>query len=367
MGVINLQHHLGFLSEIVFYFRPLPAKKRWRKKNTHKYRLIYPPFCEKVHPQSMTAASVLLADCSLQEKHTMSDIKFSCPHCQQRLCVPDSALGRTLACPGCQGHIRLPERNHVPAELHAPPAPEADKLYTVSAMTQQGTDIKFACPNCSVHIVIVERAAGKQISCQRCAAKILVPGTPRSASAPPAPVAPAVPAAASPSAAVPSEPAQLTAAQLLEKIRDGDQQAGRALLATGLPAVTELLGCFYESALDQADTNKGIEHIINLLVKCGGVCVQPLISKLGKSRHAYVALAKVGTEEAISALVRELSSVNWRRAEMACKALSLMDSPKALKLVSQLETVRKTTRVGEVFSAAGSAIMAIQTRFRKTA
>lgn len=332
----------------------------------------------------MTAASVLLADCSLQEKHTMSDIKFSCPHCQQRLCVPDSALGRTLACPGCQGHIRLPERNHVPAELHAPPAPQADKVYTVGAMTQQGDDIKFACPNCSVHIVIVQRAAGKQISCQRCAAQILVPGAPRSASASPPPVAPAVPAASSaapplaatapapvpapqPAAAVPGEPAQLTAAQLLEKIRAGDQQAGRALLATGLPAVNELIGCFYESALDQADTNKGIEHVINLLVKCGGVCVQPLIAKLGKSRHAYVALAKVGTEEAIGALVRELSSVNWRRAEMACKALSHMDSPKALKLVSQLETVRKTTRVGEVFSAAGSAIMAIQTRFRKTA
>ena len=37
----------------------------------------------------------------------MSDFKFTCPHCNQHLEVPEEALGQTVLCPACQGQITL--------------------------------------------------------------------------------------------------------------------------------------------------------------------------------------------------------------------------------------------------------------------
>ena len=62
--------------------------------------------------------------------------------------------------------------------------------------------------------------------------------------------------------------------------------------------------------------------------------IEDWIAKSGKTKEAYEAafsvyagakpnethgLGKIGNDEAIQALVRELSSVNWRRVEIACK------------------------------------------------
>ncbi len=140
-------------------------------------------------------------------------------------------------------------------------------------------------------------------------------------------------------------------------------QAGRALIMFGESILPTLVDGFQENSLDEPDNNRGADHIVNLLAKCGGASVPPLVAKLGRCRHAYYGLGKIGSDEAIQALVRELSSVNWRRVEVACVALSMVTTSNILKVVGQIETVRRTTRVGEVYTAAGKTLEAIQKRF----
>ena len=363
----------------------------------------------------------------------MSDIKFNCPHCQQRLAIPDVALGRTIPCPICKGHIGLPAKRTpstqsgasqtastttqaavqtaaapqtasttTQAAVQTASAPQTASTTTQTAVQaaaapqtvaapqtantptqaaaqtattpqtatptvdmtpatrtatpqpQQNVDIKFACPTCAVHIVITERAAGKEITCQRCGSRVLVPpvGTPASAAASQPPPPPAVPSNA-------------TIPELIEKLRNGDEQVGKLLLQKGEAIIPLLIEGFNEHAITEPDTNRGADHIVKLLARCGAVCVQPLIARLGKSRHAYYALGKIANEDAINALARELTSVNWHRVEIACKALGLVENPNVQKIVSNIEIVRKSTRVGEVFTAASAAIAAIQARFPK--
>jgi transcription elongation factor Elf1 len=279
----------------------------------------------------------------------MSDIKFNCPHCQQRLGVSEAVMGHTISCPNCTGHIRLPELPH-PKPPQPPPAPTTGMRAIDSSVQQQNGDIKFSCPACEVHIVIAERAAGRQIPCQHCGKLILVPGTP------PAP----------PAAETAAQPAQVDARlipELIERIRGGDEQAVKAMIQFGEAAIPALVEGFRENALDEPDTNRGADYVASLLVKFRGASVRPLIAKLGKSRHAYLALGRIGTEEAIHALVTELSSCNWRRVEVACLALGLVDSSNALKALDPIAKALKSTRSGEVYKAAGAAITAIRNRF----
>ena len=301
----------------------------------------------------------------------MSDIKISCPHCHQRLGIPEAALGRTILCPLCGGRIGLPAKpESPPVAAAAESAPEGLRVIGVG-LQQQKTDIKFSCPNCDVHIVISDRAAGKTIVCQRCKASILVPAqSPASVPLPPAaaPAPASTPAFQAPPPAPATAPAAAPASQgqvpdLIQRLRNGDMQAGRALIMFGESILPTLVDGFEENSLEEPDTNRGADHIVNLLAKCGGASVPPLIAKLGKCRHAYYGLGKIGNDEAIQALVRELSSVNWRRVEIACKALSMVATPNVLKVVGQIETVRRTTRVGEVYTAAGNALVEIQKRF----
>ena len=277
----------------------------------------------------------------------MSDIKFNCPHCHQRLAVPEAALGRTISCPICSGHIGLPAKKTPAAAPGAPPADAAPRPVGNTPPPPKG-EIRFSCSKCTVNIVIDERAAGRKITCQRCGSQLIVPG--QAANAPRASQPPPLPQT------------QEAVAALIEKLRGGDEEAGKTLLRLGESVISLLVDCFGESSLQDPDTNRGAEHIVALLAKCGAACVPPLIAKLGKSRHAYFALAKIGTEDAINVLLRELSSVNWRRAETACKALGAAETPHVQKIVGQLEALRKSTRIGEVFAAAGAALAALQAR-----
>ncbi len=283
----------------------------------------------------------------------MSDLKFNCPHCQQRLGLPEAAFGRTIPCPCCKGHIRLPELQKPQAEAPEPTPPAALRVIGVG-LKQQRDDLKFACPTCAVHIVIAERAAGKKITCQRCGTRILVPGGPPPPAAQPAP------------APMPERPEPHQIPELIEKLRRGDEQAGRALIMTGESVIPALIEGFKEHALDEPDTNRGADYVANLLVKCGAASVQHLIAKLGKSRHAYLTLGRIGSEEAVHALAAELSSCNWRRVEVACEALGLAASPALQTVVDPLQKLLKTTRSGEVYSAAAAALAAIQQRYPKS-
>lgn len=264
----------------------------------------------------------------------MADIKFNCPHCQQRLGIPEAALGRTISCPVCGGHIALPARE--------PSRPK-----------EQNEEIKFSCPQCGVHILIAAVAAGKQVPCQRCGTQIVVPGA----------------AASSPGG---HATINLTlgridmtpSAELVQKVRQGDELAGQTLISRGASAVHALLEGLEENSLEDPKANAGSDRVADVLVKIGAPGVQPLTTKLGKSRRAYFALGRIGSEEAVGALVRELASVNWRRVEVACTALGLVDKSVGPTLIPHLEKTRKSTRVGEVFTAAGAAIAALQSRFR---
>ena len=277
----------------------------------------------------------------------MSDLKFNCPHCQQRLGIPEAAMGRTIPCPLCKGHIRLPASE--PAE----PEPTRKLRAIGRPATQQKDDIKFSCPACDVHIVIAGRAAGKQITCQRCGVPIVVPGAkpppPQTVQPEPSPVPEQVDAQRVP--------------ELIEKLRGGDEHAGRALISVGESVIPSLVEGLKEYTLEEPDTNRGADYVATLLVKCGAVSVPFLIAKLGKSRHAYFALGRIGNDDAINALVFELSSCNWRRAELASTALGLVKNPSVLKVVDKLSVLLKSTRRGEVYMAAGAAITALQNRF----
>src|SRR5438105_12745017 len=50
---------------------------------------------------------------SAPSEHALSDIRFSCPRCEQSLVVDASGAGAVIDCPGCRKPIQIPE----PAEL----------------------------------------------------------------------------------------------------------------------------------------------------------------------------------------------------------------------------------------------------------
>ena len=287
----------------------------------------------------------------------MSDFKFNCPHCHQRLGVPDAALGQKIPCPLCKGHIRLPAT--WPAEPDVP-RPAGGLKVIDSVVEKQPDDITFSCPRCAVHIVIAARAAGKQVTCRRCGSSILVP-----AAAPPPPVVQPAPVVQPVPANAPGSVADRPITVLIAELRCGNVQAGRELILLGETMIPVLVEGLQEKSLDEPDTNRGADHLCDLLVKCGGASVQPLIAKLGKSRHAYLALGRIGNEKAIQALGVELSSVNWRRVELACLALALAENPGVQKFLPQLSALLKSTRSGEVFSAASAALAAIQKHYPK--
>ena len=282
----------------------------------------------------------------------MSDLKFNCPHCQQRLGVPEAALGRRILCPSCEGPIQLPERGKPQTEPAASRPVSMLKDSSEEGKRQKG-DIKFSCPSCEAHLVIEERGAGKQISCPYCGAGIHAPLA-----------TPLVPSDQPAIRQVLGKVDMRQLHELVEKTRTGDEQAKKALIEMGAPVIPVLVEGLKEDTLEEPNLSRGADYVTDLLVAFGAQSVQPLIAKLGKSRHAYYALGRTGNEEAIRALVRELSSCNWRRVELACAALGLVENPSVLKVAGQLDKLRKSTRSGEVYTAAGDAVTAINNRFR---
>ena len=279
----------------------------------------------------------------------MSDLKFNCPHCQQRLGVPEAALGRTITCPICAGHIQLPKREQAQTEPETAHPALVQRESNGDAQKQK-TDIKFSCPKCQAHLVIEARGAGMRIACISCGAQIIVPDPGATISIP----------ADQPAA---GRTVAKSIGELVEKVLKGDAQAGQALIELGANVIPSIIHGLSEESVEEPNLSKGADCLTDLLVKFGTPSVQPLIAQLGKSRHAYLALGRIGAEEAVQALVRELTSCNWRRVELACTALGLVEHPGALKTVAQLDALRKSTRSGEVYTAAGEAINAIQNRF----
>jgi len=72
--------------------------------------------------------------------HRMSDFKFHCPHCRQRLQCDERLAGRRIVCPKCQQQVVIPQApkprrpmatgaddigHGAPRTVDLPPAPDA--------------------------------------------------------------------------------------------------------------------------------------------------------------------------------------------------------------------------------------------------
>jgi hypothetical protein len=60
----------------------------------------------------------------------MSDFKFACPHCAQRLRVDDRHAGRQILCPKCRHLIAIP--HPATASLSRAPKPPPDSEATLA-------------------------------------------------------------------------------------------------------------------------------------------------------------------------------------------------------------------------------------------
>jgi len=76
----------------------------------------------------------------------MPDIKFSCPHCEQRIAADSGYGGMQISCPGCNGGLIVPE-TEAPAP---PPAVELVSSAPAGARLQPQVSAPAAsgCPSC---------------------------------------------------------------------------------------------------------------------------------------------------------------------------------------------------------------------------
>jgi len=86
----------------------------------------------------------------------VSDTKFNCPHCNQKLEVPQDMLGQVIDCPTCNRKIQL-----LAAELPKPKPKSADVLppasSTPSQPSPQGLKDSRPCPFCGETILSVAK------------------------------------------------------------------------------------------------------------------------------------------------------------------------------------------------------------------
>lgn len=77
----------------------------------------------------------------------MSDLTFTCPHCEQSLEIPEELFGQTVECPSCSGTIQLPE----PEQPDEQPSPVQSP--TIDQPQKQTRD----CPFCGEDILSTAR------------------------------------------------------------------------------------------------------------------------------------------------------------------------------------------------------------------
>jgi hypothetical protein len=80
-------------------------------------------------------------------------ISFQCPTCDKKLKAPESAVGKSLACPGCETQVMCPEPIY-DAEVvatHAAAAPDATTR--LSPGDAPSTESRHPCPMCGEMIV----------------------------------------------------------------------------------------------------------------------------------------------------------------------------------------------------------------------
>lgn len=97
-------------------------------------------------------------------------IKFRCPHCKQKLGVPDEYASRRVRCSKCSEPLTVPAQQESPAEQPAKsPPPQAVK--EVSPKPQ----LKFRCPSCDQKLTVPAEYAGRRVRCSKCSQPATVP------------------------------------------------------------------------------------------------------------------------------------------------------------------------------------------------
>jgi DNA-directed RNA polymerase subunit RPC12/RpoP len=83
-------------------------------------------------------------------------IKFHCPHCDQKIGLPQQYAGKQVRCAKCRQTILVPAAGE-----------QADT-------TDRGV-IRFECSGCGQKLKVSQKYAGRQFKCPKCSAMIVVP------------------------------------------------------------------------------------------------------------------------------------------------------------------------------------------------
>jgi predicted RNA-binding Zn-ribbon protein involved in translation (DUF1610 family) len=80
-------------------------------------------------------------------------ISFECPTCGMKLKAPESAVGKSLACPGCQTQVTCPEPIYDAEVVGTRDAPAPDTRTSLSPGDAPSTESRHPCPMCGELIV----------------------------------------------------------------------------------------------------------------------------------------------------------------------------------------------------------------------
>lgn len=86
---------------------------------------------------------------------------FQCPHCSQPFRISESQQGKRVACPACDGEVRIPAASDSAVET-PPPPPSRDELQ------------KVPCPECHRRFAVRPHLRGREVACPHCAAVVLI-------------------------------------------------------------------------------------------------------------------------------------------------------------------------------------------------
>lgn len=88
----------------------------------------------------------------------MSEIRFRCLSCAQRISADEATAGKQVLCPQCQTMCLVPR-----------PGPVGELL---------SVDMRFRCPACGKKIAVDCCHAGEAAQCPACRANLTIPGLP---------------------------------------------------------------------------------------------------------------------------------------------------------------------------------------------
>lgn len=103
-------------------------------------------------------------------------IKFRCFRCDQKIAVPDDAVGKKTQCPHCRGILIIPAESAFEKPRGSEPNQSCDTSTSASRISPpHETEPFFRCPLCSSKIDVPENTCGQTVTCPRCESHVTVP------------------------------------------------------------------------------------------------------------------------------------------------------------------------------------------------